>query len=284
LENTFFVIEASLSLAIFNGDFSTLGDKLSKLGNSVIFFYAIIYTLTFAACVGIVLTEKTRISNKLNQELKQRQTEDALALSKQSMQLMQSQLSPHFLFNCLGAISGLARNGQTDALVDATARVGDLLRFTISNSSSSFISLDEELAFIQDYITLQKLRFAERFNYTCNINLPDQPVLCPPFSIQPLIENVFCHAVEAQDETTEVNLIISYGCEHISIIVRNSAAANPTEIQSNGTGIQNLRCRLTHLYGTEFNLVLSQNESEFSAELLLPLKSQTHMNRVFDNV
>ena len=108
--------------------------------------------------MGAVLMQNTNNIKQANLALERKQHETALLLAVQKMQIMQSQLSPHFLFNCLGAISGLARQGDKDTLVEAVAKVGNLLRFTINNASENWISLDEEIGFCEDYLSLQHLR------------------------------------------------------------------------------------------------------------------------------
>jgi sensor histidine kinase YesM len=156
---SYFVLEFSVLALISGGSLNGLGDYLVNLRSSLVFFYALVYTLTFVGCLGVNYADKTKYSEQQNIALQQRQIQNELLLSQKSVQLMQSQLGPHFLFNCLGAISGLARQDNKDKVVEATARVGDLLRFIISNSSVNVIMLDEELEFVEDYIALQQLRF-----------------------------------------------------------------------------------------------------------------------------
>ena len=189
----YLLVDYIASSLIFDGTLGDIKNRFMTISGSVVFFYVVVYALTFAACLGIVLSEKTKLSAKANASLLQKQTASELLLSQQTMQLMQSQLSPHFLFNCLGAISGLARTAEKEQLISATARVGDLLRFIISNASANLITIEEELNFVDDYVALQKLRFGERFDFAVSLDLPETQTMCPPFTIQPLIENAFCH-------------------------------------------------------------------------------------------
>ncbi len=270
----YFSVEYAVATMISGGANFDFLANLESLSSSVIFFYSVVYALTFAACLGIVLAEKTILSNRLNASLKQRRTEDALMLSQQKMQLMQSQLSPHFLFNCLGAISGLARNRERDTIVDATARVGDLLRFTISNSDVHLITIDEELSFVEDYVALQKLRFGERFSFSSTVTLPRNQLMCPPFTIQPLVENSFCHAVEITDATVSIDFSVSYDQNSLIVLLTNTLVSDAPKSNGNGTGLRNLQSRLTHLFGDRYTLCLNSDDSVFNVKLSLPLDTE----------
>jgi sensor histidine kinase YesM len=274
----YFSMDYAASTMIDGGSFTDFQAKIINTSSSGIFFYAVVYALTFAACLGIVLTEKTNLSNQLNASLKQQRTEDALILSKQKMQLMQSQLSPHFLFNCLGAISGLARTGEKVKIVEATARVGDLLRFTVSNSAVEFITIEEELSFVEDYVALQKLRFDRRFLFNASISLPDKQLTCPPFTIQPLIENAFCHAVEATEETINIDFTVTYDHSSVLFTVCNTVYTNQHKSNGSGTGLLNLRSRLTHLYNNRFSLNIEPKDSLFTVKLCLPIDREEKRN------
>ena len=284
---TFFVIalviwlpvyfSADFAMAIWrtNGSFTDWQNKFNEISGSLIFFYVVIYALAFAACLGSVLAEKSRQARKHSAQLLQKQTETALLLSEQKMLLMQSQLSPHFLFNCLGAISGLARTGQRDTLIEAIATVGNLLRFTVSNSSVKTITLDEEITFSKDYMSLQKLRFDDRFSCEFHIDLHDHTLFCPPFTLQPLLENVFRHAIENSEEHISIRVDIAQkqGDEQqggIDISVCNSVAAQPSKNLGIGTGLENLKSRLQHLYSDNFTLRTEQVNQQFCVFIRIP--------------
>lgn len=130
-----------------DGTFEQWVQQLINTSVSVIFFYSIVYVLMFIACIGKTLSDKNREVRLSNVMLKQQQAEKERLFTAQQINLMQAQLSPHFLFNCLGAISGLARHGektqQQSTLIEAVSKVGNLLRFTLQNSSDMLINLNE---------------------------------------------------------------------------------------------------------------------------------------------
>ena len=196
------------------------------------------------------------------------------------MQLMQSQLSPHFLFNCLGSISYLARRSAGEALVDAVSKLGDLLRFTIENASRPRITVLEELRFARDYVDLQSLRFGDRFDCNIDCDAGAESAECVPFSLQPLLENVFRHVVEqvadepgALPDPVTIDVAVELSGGDVVMRVCNSRVPDPRLHDSsngNGTGIGNLKTRLTHTYGQRFRLENTTSPTSYCVALQFP--------------
>lgn len=266
----YFALDAGISTIIEDQSFNDWVSKLLNFGGSTIFFYSVLYGFTFAVCLGVVLSEKTTHAQKINADLVQKQTESALLLSEQKMQLIQLQLSPHFLFNCMGAISGLARQHSRTILIQAIAKVGDLLRYTIENSSSKAITLDEELIFLHNYIELQQLRFEDRFICSFSIDDFNNDIMCPPFTLQLLLENVFRHAVELTEEQVHIDVSVRQNEHDVRVNVRNTHSSYSKESKSMGIGLDNLKARLTHLYGDNFVFEFNVTKTQFEVLLTLP--------------
>ncbi|MFK8014059.1 MAG: sensor histidine kinase [Gammaproteobacteria bacterium] len=244
----------------------------------MIFFYGVVYALTFALCVGLVLSARARQAQLVNTELERQTARATLELAEQQMQLMQSQLSPHFLFNALGAISYLARRVERDSLVEAVAQLGGMLRFTIANASQRTIPLLDELQFSKDYVALQRLRFGERFDciFVQDANLESTP--CVPFSLQPMLENVFQHVVEQTTEPPDgierdnisIHVSIESSNSRVRFRVHNTRIADQsgsTPAMGHGTGMKNLKTRLEHVYGSDYSLAIEESATDFQVEL-----------------
>ena len=266
----FFSLDVLIGIVIRNKELVDWLPAFKNISGVTVFYYAVLFGLTFVACLGLVLAEKTIQAQQINTALRQKQTESALLLSEKKMQLMQLQLSPHFLFNCMGALSGLARMGKRTTLVTAIATIGNLLRFTIENSSSKIITLDEELAFVSDYIELQKLRFEERFTCEFDVSEFDSDVMCPPFTLQLLVENVFRHAVDHTEKQVEIKVSIVQNLSNIDIHVCNSHSEVLLNTQNTGIGIENLKSRLAHLYADKFAFDIAVKDDIFSVFLTIP--------------
>jgi len=155
------LIDGMLNIIIIGGEMRSAIEILSVFNALSYHNKFVTYCFLFGAIAFVVyyrLYQNTRI-RMLEQE---KQSADAkFAVVQQRLTSLQSQLAPHFLFNCLNMLSGLARMGQRDELVFAIARLGDLLRFVSVASGNNCIRLSEEIEFVHDYVDLQKIRFGD---------------------------------------------------------------------------------------------------------------------------
>jgi LytS/YehU family sensor histidine kinase len=200
--------------------------------------------------------EKNLLKEKLTTELK----------------LLKSQLNPHFLFNTLNNIYALTRRKSDDA-PEVVMKLSDLLSFMLYESGNDIISVEREIKFLQDYISLQKIRYTDSLSVVFNkeIDYPSQPIA--PLLLLPLVENAFKHGVSETTGRPFVDIHLSVQQRQLIFIVKNSAELAPTSqsIKEN-IGLTNLRRQLELLY-KEFNLTVLPGISDFTATLKLNLAS-----------
>lgn len=232
--------------------------------NALIFFYGIVYTLTFVGCICILMYKNARESQLSALKFRAQQSETQL-------QLLQSQLGPHFLFNCLGSISALVRKGSENELLSAVNRVGNLLRYTIESAQYKKTLLRDELVFVENYIALQTLRFGKRFEYKLSVDDALSSIQVPPFLIQPLIENAFAHAVAKTEETVQIHLTISEKDEQLLISASNTYIDIEKSQQSFGSAISNLRARLEMIFNLNFSLRHGRNGEQYECHISIPI-------------
>lgn len=268
---SYFVLDFLINALINQAGFQGIIDKLISTPNALLFFYAMLYSLTFGVCISIVFYKETKKVKFDALKMSQQHTEAQLKMTSQHLQLLQSQLGPHFLFNCLGAISGLARTADKEALLSAVSSVGNLLRFSVDSSKFDRILLSEELDFVNDYIALQTLRFPERFHYRMQLDVDDINPLVPPFLIQPLIENVFTHAVANSATPIEINLRISIQRTQLCILVSNTHVLTDTQSKGMQTSLSNLIERLHATYGDQAQFMHRIDNGHYASEIRLPI-------------
>jgi tetratricopeptide (TPR) repeat protein len=111
--------------------------------------------------------------------------------------LLLSQMNPHFIFNSLIAIQGYIYPNEPILAGDFLAKFADLVRITLESSREGFITLEKEVKMLEAYLSLQKLRFEQKFDYTISIdpNLDEQEIKLPPMFAQPFIENAVEHGL-----------------------------------------------------------------------------------------
>jgi sensor histidine kinase YesM len=118
-------------------------------------------------------------------------------LSELEMQALKAQINPHFVFNCLNSIKGFIYDkdfGQADKYLD---RFSELLRSTLDNSTSSIISLETEISYLDNYLQLEKLRFDDKFDYFVQVEdgVDKKNSYVPAMLLQPYVENAIRHGI-----------------------------------------------------------------------------------------
>ncbi|WP_046174557.1 cache domain-containing sensor histidine kinase [Domibacillus indicus] len=155
------------------------------------------------------------------------EAELSLKQKESELKMLQAQINPHFLYNSLETIRGMALEGSQEDIAVMSNSLGKLLRYNLKNSSPT-VSLQEEIKFCEMYLQIQKFRFGDRFEYQLHIPYWAENARVVKFSLQPIIENCFVHAFGQ-----------STGKLMISISVFQLAPASCViQIADNGSGIQ----------------------------------------------
>ena len=197
-----------------------------------------------------------------------------LRIEKQEaeLQYLKSQTNPHFLFNTLNNIYALARD-KSELAPESILRLSKILRFMLYETAGDYISLEQEMRIINDYLALEKLRYDEslRVSFDHTVENPLQPV--PPLLLIPLVENAFKHGAAETRNQPYVDIRLSVHQRRLEFLVTNSteADASAASVKEN-IGLSNLRRQLELLY-TDFSLTVNQGASEFTAHLKIDLAS-----------
>ncbi len=197
-----------------------------------------------------------------------------LRIEKQEAELnyLKSQTNPHFLFNTLNNIYSLARD-KSDLAPQSILRLSKILRFMLYEAGGAYISIEQELKIISDYIALEKLRYDESLHINFNHDIEDMKQALPPLLLIPLVENAFKHGVSETRDQPFLDIHLSIKKRHLTFLVKNSTEAFPEKKSlKKNIGLSNLRRQLELLY-TDFNLITEQGESVFTTTLKINLAS-----------
>jgi two-component system, LytTR family, sensor kinase len=203
-----------------------------------------------------------------------KQTAQQLHIEKQEAELnfLKSQTNPHFLFNTLNNIYSLARD-KSDLAPESILRLSKILRFTLYETGGKYISIEQELKIIGDYIALEKLRYDESLRINFNHDIEDRQQAIPPLLLMPLVENAFKHGVSETRHLPYVDIHLSVNNRQLTFIVKNSMDTMPEERRvKENIGLSNLKRQLELLY-TDYNLTVQQGEDQFIATLKINLAS-----------
>jgi len=205
---------------------------------------------------------------------KLKQAAQQLRIEKQQAELnyLKSQTNPHFLFNTLNNIYSLSRD-KSDLAPESILRLSKILRFMLYETSGKYISLEQELKIIGDYIALEKLRYDETLKVSFNYSVDNIQQPIPPLLLIPLVENAFKHGVSETRNQPFIDIFLIVEDKILQFFVKNSAEVSTPEgnVKEN-IGLSNLRRQLELLY-SEYHLTVEQSDSVFTAKLKINLNS-----------
>ncbi len=198
-------------------------------------------------------------------------TRASAQVDAQRLDAIRGQLEPHFLFNALNSISALVRTGNTPRALTALQQLSTLLRLVLTASRRDWVTLDEELSFVREYVTMQTLRFGERLSFTITGDSEEtRQADCPSLLLQPLVENAIRHGVEGRDGSCTIVLRVQAAGNDVDISVSNDMSADGGENPGMGFGLATLQERLALLYGDEAMLTTEHTDTTFQVALRIP--------------
>jgi sensor histidine kinase YesM len=239
-------------LAVFNivskGDFG-FGDlkglSYFSLGLMLIAGFRALISYFFFKEKDLVFENETKLS-KLR-ELK----------SKAELNALHSRINPHFLYNSLNSIAGLA-HVNADQTEHMALSLSKLFRYSINKEQSDWTTLKEELEMVKIYLDVEKVRFGERLVYSVEIDKELEEQQIPRFIIQPLVENAVKHGISKLVEGGEIKVSITKEGNNIFIAVADTG--NPFESDlTPGFGLQSIYDKLEILYGDKFEMNFENN-------------------------
>ena len=214
---------------------------------------------------SITVVQKWQHDAQIRQTLEQQRISSELSVLK-------AQINPHFFFNTLNNIYALTLLDGERARV-AIHRLSRMMRYVLYDTAGGLTVLSQEIAFVQDYITLMQLRLDERVTVTFEKPEPVRDVPIAPMLLLPFLENAFKHGVAATQKSSIFIALRQPTAQVLELEVRNSLLPMPaTDLAgSNGIGLANTRRRLDLLYPGRFSLVVDHNtaDHEFCVRLTL---------------
>ncbi len=197
-----------------------------------------------------------------------------LATLETELALLKSQTHPHFLFNTLNSLYVSSYQFGDTKTAEGIGQMAAILRYMLHQHGEQTVSLTDEIALINDYIALQKLRFTDCLTVNFDHNYADPAINISPMLLIVLVENAFKYGIKSNSASV-INISLQSSTERIVFTVSNTNYAQAIKAnqhyQPSGMGITNLKQRLAVLYPAKHKLVLSEHGSEFVATLELTL-------------
>jgi hypothetical protein len=237
--------------SVQTGEVLTFGELFRKLSVNYTLSNIFKYWLFVLGCLGWHYYKGFRERETQAARLREQLTDARL-------HALRMQLNPHFLFNTLNAISAMISEnpGAADRMV---VKLSELLRLSLDQEKPQESPLSEELAFLDRYLEIEKVRFGDRLQVEIRIQDETKDAAVPSLILQPIVENAIRHGIEPSE--TAGRLWIEAACENGSLClrVRDSGPGLAAGVDNlrEGIGLSNTRSRLRHLYGENGTLELS---------------------------
>ncbi|MBI9036034.1 MAG: sensor histidine kinase [Bacteroidales bacterium] len=185
---------------------------------------------------------------------------------KSELALLKYQINPHFLFNTLNNVDSLMSENVQDAST-ALNKLSEIMRYMIYDSEKEKVSLNDELAYIESYLSLQKLRIANEdrvsFHFTGNV---DKIEIAPMLFIT-FIENAFKHS-SLKTEGNSISIQLDVSDTQINFSCTNSLPSSPAKKdESSGIGLELIKKRLDLIYPEAHELRIEKTEQRFAVYL-----------------
>ena len=196
----------------------------------------------------------------------------AMAQSKSELQLLQSQLSPHFLFNTLNNLYGLSLS-EPNRVPPLLLKLSDLLRYSVYDVKDVLIPLQYEIDYLNNYIEFERLRLGPRLTLLLNLTTETEgKCKIPPLLLIVFVENAFKHSRNTGDDTIQIDISLRKDGNSIVFSISNSyspTSRNKKMEKNSGFGLDSVRKRLGLLYAGKHHLVINEAEGKYTVQLTL---------------
>jgi LytS/YehU family sensor histidine kinase len=205
--------------------------------------------MTFIAIYySTYLTKYWKKSIEANEELKR---ENLLA----KYEALKNQVNPHFLFNNLNTLSGVVEQ-KPELATGFIKKLSDIYRYVLEQNDKEFVSIKDEIKFVDDYVFLTKMRFGKGLIFNSYITNDQNPQVVP-LGIQMLVENAIKHNIISDDMPLKIEMEIEDGF----VIVRNNLQKKKTiNSGKEPLGLENLKKRYAYLSGASVEVIESDGK------------------------
>ncbi|MGM7722676.1 sensor histidine kinase [Metabacillus sp. Hm71] len=194
---------------------------------------------------------------------------------------LQAQINPHFLYNTLQVISGMALKKQAKDMYEMTQRLANMFRY-ITNKRGDLVPIREEVSHLKNYLYIQKVRFGENISIHLFVDEAVNDGLIPLLSLQPIVENSFKHGFESQIEKGRIKIDIQKIFDEIEIVIEDNGVGMTAHVldeirrkllidegtQNRSIGLKNVDARLKLYFGNDYGIELYSKEADYTRVIL----------------
>lgn len=221
---------------------------------------------------------------RLIREVKQSEKEK----QNYKIQMLQSQIKPHFLYNTLACIRSLAKQNRMEEIRETISSLVGLLAYTF-DKTDDFVTINEEIQSLKKYIQIQHMRYGDVFHIEYQISPDTSECYCPKLTLQPIVENAIFHGILPAEENGAIRIETKIYNEELHIFVKDNgigfsadrfekilAGIEPDNNSNafNHVGLKNVNNRIILNYGDTYGIHILLQEEGTCIEITLPVKRE----------
>lgn len=200
-----------------------------------------------------------------------REAQSRLQARDAQLQVLRTQINPHFLFNSLNSISALTSQNAAAARA-MTLELAAFFRQTLALAEKDRIVLAQEIALCEHFLAVEKIRFGDKLRTCMEVSEAATQVLVPPMLLQPCLENAVKHGVRHLPEGGCITLRAFVQGPWLYVTMDNPVDPDVLPEAGTGTGLVNIKQRLATVYGEQARMVWSRHAASFVLEIVLPIR------------
>ncbi len=211
------------------------------------------------------------------QELMAQNIKEQEQKRKSDLKALQAQINPHFLYNTLDSIIWMAEMDKTEEVVKMTSALSKLFRISISKGND-LITIRDEVAHVESYLVIQKMRYRDKFNYRITVDNDILPLLTLKILLQPIVENSIYHGTRGIEHKMQIEITGKRENNHILFTIKDNGKGIDAEelallnrkvmpdgiqkLKHHGVGIKNVNERIKLYFGDEYGLNFFSKKGE----------------------
>src|SRR5215472_2945211 len=210
-----------------------------------------------------------QLALEASHKAEEREAQTQILVREAELRALKAQVNPHFLYNSVHSISALTTVDPARAR-EMCILLGDFLRKTLGLGEKSVIPLEEEIALVDSYLRVEKVRFGKRLEMSEQVDPDALQGTVPPLLLQPMVENAVVHGISNLPEGGWIRLSVKKLQDEIEVVVENKYDSELPPSRRNGLGLANVRRRLEACYGQRAGLNVGSTEECFRVSVTLP--------------
>lgn len=232
------------------------------------FDFVSIFLFLLALSLGIALqsTWRWRLTEKRALQAEADRAQAVADKAQAELSFLKAQINPHFLFNTLNNIYSLAVT-HSEHTAASIMKLSNILRYITDESGMDFVSLQQEIDCIRDFIDLQQLRLGQKTAVSFDVTGATESLSIAPLVLMTFVENAFKYGISSH-HTSSIDITVRTNGRHINFQCSNALFPRK-ETERTGIGIANTRQRLEHLYPGKHALNISTENNLFTVVLEL---------------